>query len=121
MPCTHRRTRSPFFATARRSAGRGAGADDGFGAGLAAVVGGSCASGAEGPSAGVAASASRAGGAIAGIGIAFLSGVLEPVDAALASWSSAHNPFFQGSYANLLSLLPFAALAGLLYGTARKA
>jgi putative OPT family oligopeptide transporter len=57
-----------------------------------------------------------AGGAIAGIGIAFLSGVswLEPVDRALAAWASAHNPFFEGPRSDLLSLLPFALLAGWL-------
>jgi len=54
-----------------------------------------------------------AGGAIAGIVIAFLSGVrwMEPVDRALAAWAAAHNPFFKGARADLLSLLPFALLA----------
>jgi len=57
-----------------------------------------------------------AGGAIAGIGIAFMAGVLEPVDAVLTRWSTAHNPFFAGARADLLSLVPFALLAGwLLY------
>ena len=58
-----------------------------------------------------------AGGAIAGIVIAFMAGVLEPVDAVLARWSSAHNPLFQGAHADLLSLAPFAALTALLLFT----
>jgi putative OPT family oligopeptide transporter len=57
-----------------------------------------------------------AGGAIAGIVIAFMAGVLEPVDAVLTRWSTAHNPLFAGARADLLSLVPFALLAGwLLY------
>jgi len=55
-----------------------------------------------------------AGGAIAGIVIAFMAGVLEPVDALLTKWSTAHNPFFAGGRSDLLSLLPFAALTLVL-------
>jgi putative OPT family oligopeptide transporter len=63
-----------------------------------------------------------AGGAIAGIVIAFLSGALGNVDAAITRWSEAHNPFFAGPYANGLSLLPFALLsAWLLWVGGRKA
>jgi hypothetical protein len=51
-----------------------------------------------------------AGGAIAGIVIAFMAGFLEPVDAVLGRWSAAHNPFFAGPRADLLSLVPFALL-----------
>jgi hypothetical protein len=58
-----------------------------------------------------------AGGAIAGIVIAFLAGLLEPVDAALTRWASAHNPFFSGSHADLLSLLAFSLLTLLLLAT----
>ncbi|HEY0946864.1 MAG TPA: oligopeptide transporter, OPT family [Opitutaceae bacterium] len=61
-----------------------------------------------------------AGGAIAGIIIAFLSGVLKPVDDALSRWSLAHNPFFAGAHADALSLLPFAVLVGFLYFVARE-
>jgi putative OPT family oligopeptide transporter len=62
-----------------------------------------------------------AGGAIAGIVIAFMAGVLEPVDHVLEAWAGAHNPFFAGPRADLLALLPFLALAGylLLVGTRR--
>jgi putative OPT family oligopeptide transporter len=55
-----------------------------------------------------------AGGAIAGIVIAFMAGVLERADAVLARWSAAHNPFFSGPRADLLALIPFALLAAWL-------
>jgi putative OPT family oligopeptide transporter len=58
-----------------------------------------------------------AGGAIAGIFIAFLAGVLEPVDRVLGAWSAAHNPFFEGRHADLLSLVPFLLLSGYLLVT----
>ena len=56
-----------------------------------------------------------AGGAIAGIVIAFIAGLFDRVDASLASWASAHNPLYSGPYSDLLALLPFAAIALLLY------
>jgi uncharacterized oligopeptide transporter (OPT) family protein len=55
-----------------------------------------------------------AGGAIAGILIAFMAGVLSDVTSQLTDWASANNPFYGGPYADLLSLLPFAALVILL-------
>ncbi len=58
-----------------------------------------------------------AGGAIAGIIIAFLAGGLEPVDQVLTRWATAHNPFFDGPRADLLSLIPFALLAAYLLTT----
>jgi len=61
-----------------------------------------------------------AGGAIAGIVIAFLAGVLSDFDAAITAWSAAHNPFFSGPYADLLALLPFAGLAIFLYLVGRE-
>jgi hypothetical protein len=62
-----------------------------------------------------------AGGAIAGIFIAFMAGVLEHVDAALETWAKAHNPFFEGPASDLLSLVPFALLAAYLLAVgARK-
>ena len=60
-----------------------------------------------------------AGGAIAGIVIAFLSGVLGNLDASLQSWAMANNPFFDGPYADLLALGPFAGLALLLWWVGR--
>ena len=72
-----------------------------------------------------------AGGAIAGIIIAILAGALDPIspalamfferlEAALFAWSSAHNPFFNGPNADLLSLLPFAGLVVVLYLVGRE-
>ena len=55
-----------------------------------------------------------AGGAIAGIVIAFMAGLLEPVDRVLTRWSTANNPFFDGPLSDLLALLPFAGLTLLL-------
>jgi len=60
-----------------------------------------------------------AGGAIAGILIAFLAGVLGDFDAAVGRWAEKHNPLFEGPYADVLSLLPFAAITALLYLVAR--
>jgi putative OPT family oligopeptide transporter len=61
-----------------------------------------------------------AGGAIAGILIAFLTGMLDRIDAFLTTWSTAHNPFFNGLHADALALIPFAALTGFLYLVARE-
>jgi putative OPT family oligopeptide transporter len=60
-----------------------------------------------------------AGGAIAGILIAFLAGVLGNFDAALQRWSTLHNAFYEGPYSNLLSMLPFLLLVVLLWIVAR--
>jgi predicted anti-sigma-YlaC factor YlaD len=61
-----------------------------------------------------------AGGAIAGILIAFLAGVLGDFDAAVGRWAEKNNPFFAGPHADLLALLPFAAIAVFLYLVARE-
>ncbi len=61
-----------------------------------------------------------AGGAIAGIIIAFLAGVLSDFDHAVTTWSLANNPFFNGEYSDVLSLLPFGAVVGFLYFVARE-
>ncbi|MEO6001666.1 MAG: oligopeptide transporter, OPT family [Opitutus sp.] len=61
-----------------------------------------------------------AGGAIAGIIIAFLAGVLDRFDAALGAWSTAHNPFFEGPSSDLLSLIPFIAICVFLYYVGRE-
>jgi uncharacterized oligopeptide transporter (OPT) family protein len=61
-----------------------------------------------------------AGGAIAGIIIAFLAGAMDRFDAALFNWSIAHNPFFNGPNADLLSLIPFAGLVIVLYLVGRE-
>lgn len=56
-----------------------------------------------------------AGGAIAGIVIAFIAGALPGLDTRIAQWAERANPFFGGVHADLLSLLPFAAFTALLY------
>lgn len=61
-----------------------------------------------------------AGGAIAGIGIAFMAGVLGSLDARITKWAEASNPFFAGPNADGLALLPFVALAGFLYLVGRE-
>jgi putative OPT family oligopeptide transporter len=61
-----------------------------------------------------------AGGAIAGIIIAFIQGGLDTVDAAIVKWSTAHNPFYEGPNADALSLIPFAALMVVLYLVGRE-
>ena len=62
-----------------------------------------------------------AGGALAGIVIAILAGVLGTFDAAVTAWS-ASNPAFDGPWSNSLSLLPFALIGFLLLraGLARR-
>ena len=61
-----------------------------------------------------------AGGAIAGIVIAFLAGVLTDTNLKIEEWGRAHNPFFTGDSSNLLSLIPFVVLIVLLYLTGRE-
>ena len=61
-----------------------------------------------------------AGGAIAGILIAFMAGVLSNVDKNITDWSTAHNPFFEGPFSDLLSVFPFVVLIVLLYLVGRE-
>ena len=61
-----------------------------------------------------------AGGAIAGIVIAFLAGVLDRFDARLEEISKAVNPFYNGPHADALSMLPFLAMVLLLFLVARE-
>ena len=61
-----------------------------------------------------------AGGAIAGILIAFFAGVLGDFDTAVTKWATANNPFFEGPNADLLSLLPFGLMLGFLLLVARE-
>ncbi len=61
-----------------------------------------------------------AGGAIAGIIIAFLAGVLTDTNVKIEHWANTSNSFFSGPNANLLSLLPFVVLIVLLYLTGRE-
>ena len=63
-----------------------------------------------------------AGAALAGIIIAFLQGLprLAGFNKRIEDWAGAHNPFFNGSYADLLSLIPFVVLIILLYLAGRE-
>ncbi len=61
-----------------------------------------------------------AGGAIAGIVIAFMAGVMENVDKSVKAWSTANNPFYNSNYADLLSMIPFILLTVLLYAVGRE-
>lgn len=61
-----------------------------------------------------------AGGALAGIAIAFSASLLIEFNSALEEWSVANNPFYAGAHANLLSLLPFVLLAALLWRCGRE-
>jgi hypothetical protein len=61
-----------------------------------------------------------AGGAIAGIVIAFMAGVTANFTEQISTWSTANNPFFAGPNADLLSLVPFALLVVFLYLVGRE-
>jgi putative OPT family oligopeptide transporter len=61
-----------------------------------------------------------AGGAIAGILIAFMAGVTADFTDRITQWSVANNPFFDGARSDLLSVLPFAALTLLLVLVSRE-
>jgi putative OPT family oligopeptide transporter len=61
-----------------------------------------------------------AGGALAGILIAFSAGVMTDFDKAMGDWAAASNPFFEGPYADALSLLPYALLIGFILFASRK-
>ena len=61
-----------------------------------------------------------AGGAIAGILIAFMAGVLSDADKSITDWANVSNPFFHGPWADTLSLLPFVVLLVLLYLVGRE-
>ena len=61
-----------------------------------------------------------AGGAIAGILIAFMSGVLLELTSGIEQWSAAHNPFYSseawnGAWADGLALIPFLGIVILLF------
>jgi putative OPT family oligopeptide transporter len=61
-----------------------------------------------------------AGGAIAGIVIAFMAGVLTDFDTRIREFMLDANPLFAGPWSDLLSLIPFAVLVVLLYLTGRE-
>jgi putative OPT family oligopeptide transporter len=61
-----------------------------------------------------------AGGAIAGIVIAFMAGVLTDTTKGIEEWSKHSNPMFEGPWANVLSMIPFILLTLLLYMVGRE-
>ena len=61
-----------------------------------------------------------AGGAIAGIVIAYMAGVMGPLDHALTTWAATSNPFFSGPRADLLAMIPFTAITVLLLAVGRS-
>ena len=61
-----------------------------------------------------------AGGAIAGILIAFMAGVTADFTDRITRWSAMNNPFFEGPRSDLLSMIPFAGLTLLLYLVGRE-
>ena len=61
-----------------------------------------------------------AGGAIAGIVIAFVQGVTTNLDSSITKWASDHNPFFAGPNADWLALIPFVAAGRFLTSPAGK-
>jgi uncharacterized oligopeptide transporter (OPT) family protein len=61
-----------------------------------------------------------AGGAIAGILIAFMAGVLTDFNNRVTETMARVNPFFQGPMSDVLSLIPFAVLVALLYMAGRE-
>jgi len=61
-----------------------------------------------------------AGGAIAGILIAFMAGVLSKTTQGITDFMSAHNPFFEGAHSDALSMIPFAILVLFLYWVGRR-
>jgi putative OPT family oligopeptide transporter len=61
-----------------------------------------------------------AGGALAGIVIAFTAGILTDFDKKVGEWAMANNPFFEGVNANALSMIPYILIAFTLYWVARE-
>jgi putative OPT family oligopeptide transporter len=61
-----------------------------------------------------------AGGALAGIVIALLEGAMKPTDDMLSDWATAHNPLYNGPWADGLSMLFFAGLCVFLYLVGRE-
>ena len=61
-----------------------------------------------------------AGGSIAGIGVAISQGVTTEFNEKVEKWMTANNPLFEGASSDLLSLLPYAVLVGLLFLAARE-
>ncbi len=61
-----------------------------------------------------------AGGTLAGVIFAFLNIPLKDKLDQFEQWATAHNPLFEGAYADVLGLIPFIALTVLLYLVGRE-
>jgi putative OPT family oligopeptide transporter len=61
-----------------------------------------------------------AGGALAAVFIAFFAGVWRDQQEAIRLWSLAKNPFYNGAWSDVLSLLPFLVLVVILYLVGRE-
>ena len=61
-----------------------------------------------------------AGGALAAVFIAFFAGLWRERSEVIEHWSRDNNPFFNGPWANVLSLLPFLVLVVILYLVGRE-
>jgi putative OPT family oligopeptide transporter len=61
-----------------------------------------------------------AGGALAAVFIAFFAGLWKERSENIEHWAKAHNPFFNGEWADLLSLIPFMVLVVILYLVGRE-
>ena len=61
-----------------------------------------------------------AGGALAAVFIAFFAGLWKDQSDAIEHWSRDNNPFFNGPWDDVLSLLPFLVLAIILYLVGRE-
>ncbi len=61
-----------------------------------------------------------AGGALAAVFIAFFAGVWKERSDLVEHWSREHNPFFNGPWADLLSMVPFLVLVIILYLVGRE-
>jgi putative OPT family oligopeptide transporter len=61
-----------------------------------------------------------AGGALAAVFIAFFAGVWKERSDTVEHWARAHNPFFNGPWADLLSMVPFLVLVVILYLVGRE-
>ena len=61
-----------------------------------------------------------AGGALAGIIVAFSAEFLSDTVKGIEEWSEKHNAFFAGDYSDILGILPFMLLAVVLYFVGRE-
>ena len=61
-----------------------------------------------------------AGGALAAVFIAFFAGLWKDQSDEITKWSGANNPFFNGPWSDLLSVIPFLVIAVILYLVGRE-